>query len=212
MTILVLASPFSLINSFREAVESMHGVLEIVAIVGIAGSMGLALAKGIMYPFAQVSLVSLTIFVGLELGLSFAGASRGRYGLMAVGQATSCFTVVLVLLQFDIRSTKWLTYPAAALVCLALSGVWMLVLLEIGATWKVAVGVGLGAWAFSVNITICSMYIAKHVAPDEYILGVLFILCPEALLCLSSSSRHPKPSPAESEGVKEYGGVKHVTV
>ena len=204
-SILVIASPFALIQAFQEAIHPFHNWLEAIAIVGIISSLVLAVTKGAIYPFARVSLVSLTLSVALELGLSFAGASWGKYGLIAVGQATTSFAIMLSLFQFPTKSLKWLTFPAAAIICLVLSGLWILVLFETGASIRVAAGVGLGGWAFAMLNLFCFPHVTKQVGPEEYILATLFILCPEALVFLSSSKRHPKEETnAEST---DYGTV-----
>ena len=88
-----------------------------------------------------------------------------------------------------------MTLVAQALDCL------MLILLEEGESWKVALGVGLGGWAFTMMNVFCSMYVSKEVAPEEYILAVLFMLFPEALLCLASKERHPEEEEVEGTTV-----------
>lgn len=188
-TILFFASPFGLIESFRDAVEPYHGVMEAISIVGIVLSIGLAITRGQLYPYAHVALVSLTIFVALELGLTFARASWGKCGLIAIGQATTSFGIILALLQFDSRSLIWLTYPTAALLCLFLSGIWTIVQAETGVSWTVAAAISLGGWGFALLTLLCCYQITKHIAPDEYVLATLFILVPEALLCLQRKKR-----------------------
>lgn len=207
--ILFVASPFALIDPFRQTIERYHGVLEVVAFGGIILSLCLAITKGAIFPYAHVALVSLTVFVALEMGLTFANASWGPSGLVALGQAATSFAVILSVLQFDIGSLQWLTYPAAALICLCLSGLWMVVQAEIGVSWSVAAAVSLGGWAFTLMVLGCCSYITKHVAPEEYILAVLFILCPEALLFLASKERHPGDGNEIEEKKKkeQYGGV-----
>lgn len=110
----------------------------------------LAIWKGAIYPFARVALVSLMVSVALELGLAFATASWGKYGLIAVGQATTSFAVMLAFFLFD-SSLQWLTYPTAAVVCLLVSCIWMVVLIETGLRpIRLAVAVGLGGWVFAI--------------------------------------------------------------
>ncbi|KAL7550063.1 hypothetical protein ACHAWF_013298 [Thalassiosira exigua] len=197
--ILFIASPFALIDSFRHTIAPYHEVLEIVAFTGIALSLCLAITKGATYPYPYVALVSLTLFVALEMGLTFAHASWGPCGLVALGQASTSFAVILSVLQFDSRSLMWLSYPTAALMCLFLSGLWSVILAEVGLSWSIAAAVSLGGWAFALMVLFCCSVICKHVAPEEYILAVLFILCPEALLCLASKERHPSE---EKDGIK----------
>jgi len=207
-TVLVVASPFALIQAFQKAIHPYHNILECAAIAGIVASILLAITKGAIYPFARIALVSLTLSVALELGLSFAGASWGRYGLIAVGQATTSFAIMLALFQFDTKSLKWLTFPVAVVVCLVLSGVWIVVLFESGLSFKIAAAVGLGGWAFCMLNLFCVPHITKHVGPEEFILATLFILIPEALVCLASKQRHPDE---EENGVSsDCGAVSNV--
>lgn len=193
-SIMFMASPFALIDPFRQAISPYHQVLEVVAFSGIALSLCLAIVKGATYPLAtRIALVSLTAFVALEMGLTFAHASWGRSGIVALGQATTSFVVILCLLQFDSQHLIWLTYPAAAVLCLCLSGLWAVVQVEVGISWRMAVAVSLGGWAFTLMVLVCCSVICKNVTPDEYILAVLFILVPEALLFLPGK-KHSVPT------------------
>lgn len=193
MSILLVASPFTLIETFQESIHPYHNWLEVVAVAGIVASLCLAVTKGTMYPFARVSLICLTLAVALELGLSFSSASWGHCGIIAVGQATTSFAVILALLQFETRSLEWLTYPAGAFVMLVVSCLWMVVLVETGlVSLLVSIYIGLGGWAFALINLYCCHHITTQVAPDEYILATLFILVPEALIFLASKKRHPK--------------------
>jgi len=200
MTILLVASPFTFIKSVQENIHPYHNWLEAVAVIGIVGSLGLAVLKGTTYPFARVALVCLTLFVALELGLSFASASWGKCGIVAVGQATTSFAVILAIFQFETRSLAWLTYPTAAVVMLVVSCMWMVVLIETGLSLVVSVSIGLGGWVFALMNLFCCHHITKQVAPDEYTLATLFILVPEALVCLASKKRHPKEEEARQHG------------
>lgn len=207
-TILIIASPFALIQAFQQAIHPYHNILETIAICGIVASLILAITRGAIYPFARVSLVGLTLSVALELGLSFSSASWGQYGLIAVGQATTSFAIMLSIFQFPTQSLVWLSYPEAAIICLVLSGMWIAVLKESGLSLLVATAVGLGGWAFAmINLLLCLPQITKHVAPDEYILATLFILVPEALVCLASKKRHPTDAQEIEEGSKDYGAT-----
>lgn len=42
-------------------------------------------------------------------------------------------------------------------------------------------------------------------AQKEYVLATLFILCPEALVFLASSKRHPKEETEASDSTADYG-------
>ena len=192
LTILLVASPFTFVESFQvRIIHPYHNALEAVAVIGIVSSLVLAVFKGTTYPWARVALVGLTLSVALELGLSFATASWGRCGIVAVGQATTSFAVILALLQFETESLAWLDYFGAAIVCLVVSSLWMVGLMELGARTTVAVSILLGGWAFALINLYCCHHIAEQVAPEEYILATLFILVPEALVFLASKKRHP---------------------
>mmetsp|Transcript_15258 Transcript_15258/g.27616 ORF Transcript_15258/g.27616 Transcript_15258/m.27616 type:complete len:277 (+) Transcript_15258:103-933(+) len=216
-TILFLSSPFALIDAFRESIAPYHNVLEVVAMSGIVASLCLAITKGENYPYAHVALVCLTLFVSLEMGLTFAHVSWGRCGLIALGQATAGFAVILGVLQFDSRSLVWLTYPTAALLCFCLSGLWVVVQAEAGVSWRIAAAVSLGGWVFTVVVLVCCEFITKHVGPEDYILSTLFILCPEILLFLASKERQPtdvrgggdetKAGKERTEQQHQYGAV-----
>ena len=159
--VLMIASPFALIDAFKDYIHPYHTILEVVAIAGIVSSLVLAVTRGAIYPFATVAIVSLTLSVGLELGLSFANASWGRYGLMAVGQSTTSFSVILSILQFPTKSLVWFTYPTAAVVCLLLASLWIVVLFETGLSLKIATYIGLGGWTFCMINVVCPMSVIR---------------------------------------------------
>jgi len=57
-------------------------------------------------------------------------------------------------------------------------------------SWRIAAVVSLGGW-YTMVVSVCCEVVTKHVGPEEYILGTLFILCPEALPFLASTEQHP---------------------
>jgi hypothetical protein len=206
--VLMIASPFAFIEVFKDIIHPYHTIMEMVGIAGIIASLVLAVTRGAIYPFATVAIISLTLSVGLELGLSFANASWGRYGLMAVGQATTSFAIILSILQFPTKSLVWFTYPAAAIVSLLLASLWMVVLFETGLSLKTATFIGLGGWAFCVINVLCVPPVSHQVTRHEYILATLFILCPEALPFLATNKRHPKEDETEAPPTgTDHGGV-----
>ena len=215
-TILFVSSPFALVDPFRESIEVYHDVLEVIAFSGIGISLVLAITKGTVYPYSQVALVSLTLSEALEMGLTFANASWGRNGIISLGQATTSFAVILAVLQFPSRSLWWLSYPTAALLCLCLSGLWIVVQAEVGISWKVATAVSLGGWGFTLLVLLCCSVVCKHVTSEEYTLGVLFILVPEALVFLGSKERYPKNDvdnktlESSKPQAQQDGGVQNV--
>mmetsp|Transcript_33880 Transcript_33880/g.41547 ORF Transcript_33880/g.41547 Transcript_33880/m.41547 type:complete len:251 (-) Transcript_33880:280-1032(-) len=196
--ILVLSSPFALLESFAVQVEPYHFVLECIAFGGIGVSFAIALTKGPMWPFAHIALVGLTLFVSLEMGLTFAEASWGRYGLIAIGQATTNFAIILALITME---TQWLSYTTGTAICLICAGIWMLVLTMTGLSVTYACYVALGGWGYTLMVIFCSAQVAHHVSTDEYILAVLFILFPEALLCLGGKERTPEHHPDEAVSI-----------
>lgn len=190
-TILLLASPFALLDSVQQLLlnnHTLHLVLECISVGGIIGTMVIAVLYGSKYPATQICLVCVTVFVALELGISFAIGSLGVSGYIAIGQATTSFAIILALLQFELH---WLDYQAALVLCLVAALLWVLVLLEVGAhsLWT-AVGIGLLGYAYVCIILFSSYTVEKHVTPEEHALATLFILCPEALLCIGAKDRH----------------------
>lgn len=196
--ILVLSSPFALVDSFRLIVEPHHNILEYVAYAGIGASFGLALWKGSVYPFCHVALMSLTVFVALEIGLTFAEYSWGLYGYVALGQATANFAVILALLSLEV---EWLGYVSASIACLMLAGLWSVVLYMVGLSWGYSCGVALGGWGFTLNIIFCCNAVSHNVSTEEHILAVLFILFPEALLCLAGAKRAAEKNESETQNL-----------
>lgn len=190
-TILFLASPFALLPSVQYAItqnHTLHTVLECISTGGIVATMVTAVLVGSKYPATQICLVCVTFFVALDMGISFADGSLGKAGFIAIAQATTSFALILALLQFDF---EWLDYPAAYALSLLAVIVWISILLEVGdVTMLQAVGIGMGGFVFVCIVLMSSYTVEKHVAPDEHILATLFILCPEALMCIGSSERH----------------------
>jgi len=199
--ILFIASPFTFLDPVKDIVGSNNEIFEMITCLGIFLSFVLALTKGTVYPNAHISMISLTIFVGLEMGLSFSQKSWGTNALLAIGQATSGFAMILGMLQFEV---SWFTYPMAGGICFLMGCLWTLVQVETGVTWKVAAIVSFLGWLFTLQVLFCCHHITKHVAPDEYILGTLFILAPEALVCLNSKKRHPDEEDSDKD---QYGGI-----
>mmetsp|Transcript_33141 Transcript_33141/g.70638 ORF Transcript_33141/g.70638 Transcript_33141/m.70638 type:complete len:156 (-) Transcript_33141:279-746(-) len=142
------------------------------------------------------------------MGLTFTDTPWEMNGLIALGKATTSFAVILAALQFDSRSLMWMTYPTAALLCLCMSRLWAVVKVEVGVSWRVATGVSLGGWAFAMAVLVCCLVISKHVGPDEYVLAVLFILCPEAMLCLASKECHPADDDGDRDGDGDNDGTE----
>ena len=67
---------------------------------------------------------------------------------------------------------------------------WTLVLVETG-IYSVVTSITIGGTGFAfVCVVLCSSYtVEHHVGPDEYVLATLFILCPEALLCVGGAKK-----------------------
>ena len=65
-------------------------------------------------------------------------------------------------------------------------------------------------WVLETGPLPCSISCAFHMsqnkwAQKEYVLATLFILCPEALVFLASSKRHPKEETKASDSTADYG-------
>jgi hypothetical protein len=189
-TILFLASPFALLDPLQVAIRNnrtLYVVLECINLVGIVSTMSIAIARGAQYPVTFICLSAITFFVALEFGISFATEAMGRAGFIAIGQATTSFALISALLQFDL---DWLNYSSAFGVSLVASLVWIMVLLEMGEyTILATFGIGFAGLAFVTTVLFSSFAVEKYVSPDEYVLGTLFILCPEALLCIGGTTK-----------------------
>jgi hypothetical protein len=171
-----------------------------------------AVLFGSKYPATQICLVGVTLFVALEIGLSFSDGSLGKAGFIAIAKATTSFALILALLQFDF---EWLDYPAAFAVSFVAALVWISILLEEGGdgddemTMTQAAGIGMSGFVFVCIVLMSSYTVEKHVAPDEHILATLFILCPKALMCIGSRERHvdgpPSGTDEEDQHLLNYG-------
>lgn len=186
-TVLVVASPFALIEDFKDLVHPHHHALLLIAVGGMVASILLALTMGAVYPWSRIVIVTLTISVAVELGLTFSEKSWGDCGLLAVTQATVSFAMILALLQFTVPIQH--TMSTAAIFCIFIGGIWSVVLHEAGLRWGVAVAVSLGGFVFTM-LNLSSVFnLCKLVAPGEYVFTTLFILFPQAVLCLSISKK-----------------------
>jgi len=204
-TVLVVASPFALIEPFKDAVHPHYHALLLTAMSCMVASIVLAITKGALYPYSGIVIVTLTLSVAVELGLTFSEKSWGDFGLIAVGQATASFCIMLAFFQFDTKSLKWLTFPVASIICFGLAGIWSVVLHESGLEWWVACAISLGGWVFCMlNLSQC-LNLCKLVAPEEYVFATLFILFPQAILCLSSSKT--RRVTVDTASTTAYGGV-----
>lgn len=185
-TVLIVASPFALIEPFQNFIHPMHVALWWTSLACMIGSILLAVAKGAVRPYSRIVIVTLTLSVALQLGLEFEQVSWGDYGLLAVGQATASFALLLALFQFEASSLEWLSAITTALMCLLLSGIWSVILHEVGLSWQIAVVVSFAGWIFCMLNVLQFQSLCKLVASQEYVFATLFILFPQAILYLSS--------------------------
>jgi len=191
-SILILSSPFALSTNVQYYLASadgtniglLHNILEYIAISGIIITMIIAIFNGSKYPVSHICLVSITIFVGLEMGLSFTN-NIGLY--IAIGQATTSFALILALQQFDFH---WFDYPAAVGMSLIAALIWTLILIEQGSFSKMkSLSIGGMGFAFACLVLFSSYSVQHHVSHEEYVLATLFILCPEALVCIGGAKK-----------------------
>lgn len=82
-TVLVVASPFALLEDFQDWIHPHYHTLLIISIACMVLSIVMAIVKGSVYPFSRIVIVMLTLSVAVELGLTFEEASWGDYGLVA---------------------------------------------------------------------------------------------------------------------------------
>ena len=192
--ILIMASPLALIEEIQQFLEqhsTLHTVLEVIATSGIVLTMATAVIRGSTYPYAHVCLVAITLFVGLEMGLSFA---ETPWLFIAIAQATTSFALLLALMQFQL---DWLDYPMGVFLCFVAALFWTLILIEVGSLSLMRCLLVCGSGFAFVCIVLCSTYHVQHfVAPTEHVLATLFILCPEALLCIGGASKRNIPDDA----------------
>ena len=72
--------------------------------------------------------------------------------MIAVGQATANFALILAVIQFDSSSLKWMSPTRVMLLSLAQSSMWVLVFRELGESWLVSTTVPLGGWVYAVSV------------------------------------------------------------
>mmetsp|Transcript_37824 Transcript_37824/g.92065 ORF Transcript_37824/g.92065 Transcript_37824/m.92065 type:complete len:143 (-) Transcript_37824:255-683(-) len=122
------------------------------------------------------------------MGLSFA---QTPWMFVAIAQATTSFALLLALMQFQLH---WLDYPMGVVLCLVAASFWTLILIEVGSLPFMECLLICGSGFAFVCIVLCSTYHVEHfVAPTEHVLATLFILCPEALLCIGGASKRNIP-------------------
>lgn len=207
-TVLFIVSPFYLIGSFQRVIKPYQIFLSTVAFAGCVASVYWAFAKGHNKKDAKIALFSLTPCVALTLGVRFAGFSWANYVLVALGQATSNFALIHAILQFDTASLKWLNYKIIMLICLVVSGVWIVVMNEVGTSWFVSVAVGLGGWVYASNIVLSIRKVVLHREPDDHIRATIFILGPPIPDRLIPKHQYRGFSKEEEPQTRtNYGGV-----
>jgi hypothetical protein len=213
-TLLVIVSPFFLIESFQRLIDPYNIFLSIVAFAGVAASIYLAIAKGHETKYAKISLFTLTPCVAVGLGLKFSRYSWSMYVLVALGQATANFAILHAIVQFDTRNLKWLNIWRIILIFLVVSGLWILVMTEAGTRWTVAAAVGLGGWVYAIKIVMNTRKTVLHREPGDFIRATIFILGPPIPdMCIRRqkyqfSKEDDSEVEVEEPQIKEnYGGV-----
>lgn len=206
-SVLIVASPFALIPAFQDIVHPHFHTLYITFFVIMVLSILLAITKGAMYPYSRIIVVTLTLSVAVELGLTFEEKSWGTYGMVAVGQATASFCILLALFQFEGGSSTPFTFSADTLLCAGLAGIWTVILHEVGLRWSIACAVSLGGFVYCMLALLQFNTLCNLVAPSEYVFATLFILFPQAVWCLSKvTKRHVAVAPTSSRAGNGGGG------
>lgn len=177
-TLLVIVSPFFLVESFQRSIKPFSLFLSIAAFAGVSASIYLMLTKGHDQKFARIALFTIIPSVAVGLGIKFSGFSWSVYVLVALGQATTSFALLHALAQFDSKNLKWLNYKWVILMFLVVSGLWILVMMEAGKEWFVAVPVGLGGWAYAIKIVMSARNTFFHREPDDFIRATITVLGP----------------------------------
>ena len=210
--VLLIVSPFCLVDSIKQVTKTYMLPIGILSLAGIVSSIWLVFARGETKIYAQIALFSLTIFFALGLGSKLALASWSGYALVALGQAGTNFALLHAVLQFDSRRLKWLTWKSSGLMCLGVSGVWVLVMRESGSPWWIAAAVAFGGWCFAPNVIWSTQKTIGHRLPDDEVRAAIFILgpsIPDFLLWKNHDSVSPEFESIEEEESAQvgYGGV-----
>lgn len=178
--VLMIISPFCLIDDFKKAMSSfiVSAIVATISFFGLVGSVILVARKGHEHVYARISLFSLTFFFAIALGAKLCLVSWSNYALIAVGQATANFALILAVLQFDSSSLKWLSHKRVMLLSLAQSSMWILVFRELGESRLVSITVPLAGWLYAVSVIMNVRKAAQHREPHDFLQATIFILGP----------------------------------
>jgi len=206
--VLTILSPFCLIASFKRAVSPTFITIPVntVCFFGLLASIYFVATKGHIKWYARSCLFSVTVFVAVGLGFKLAKVEWSNYALIAVGQSTVNFALLLAVTQFDSRHLKWLRFHTSILLLLFVSGLWMLILRESGSPWLVAITVPLGGWAYCLSIILNIRKSLHHREPNDYLLATIFILGPPI------PDRFIPTRPAAVERLSRVPAVRRISV
>lgn len=213
-TILLIASPFCLIDSFRRDVGHVRPYLSAVTFLALITSIGFIITKGKRNArWAVTSLCSCTVCVGVGIGLKLSAVPWADYGLIALGQTATTFALLHAILQFDTKSLDWLNYVSATLLCLVVSGLWIVVMREVGSSWLVATLVALGGWLYAMNIIRLIRKLSYHRDPQDYLRSAIMVLGPPIPDRFIAKEYVPldDDDDVNQRGNANYGGVESST-
>lgn len=202
--VLIIVSPFCLIDSFKRFISPWTIPLGIASFFGICFSVYLVVTRGKIMSVARISLFSMTFCFAIGLGLKLSVAPWSNYALVALGQATTNVALLHAVLQFDSQSLQWLNIRTGGLLCLTMTGLWILLMRESGSSWLISTAVPLGGWLYVLTVFKSVRTVVGHREPDDHIRAVIFILGPPIPTCLI-----PKPRTSRWETVRatHYLGV-----
>lgn len=133
--VLIIISPFCLIEPFKVVAGPFYMLFSALAFVGMLASIYVALYTDDIARKAKISLFTFTIFVALTLGSRLMLVSWSNYALVAVGQAVCNFTLILAILQFDSKQLKWFDWKSGGLIALSASSLWVILMRELDEGW-----------------------------------------------------------------------------
>ena len=218
--LLFIVSPFCLVETFQEAVKPLSALLNAAAYLGVVAAIILALTDDAHnWQRGSVALCLLTFCVAVGIGVKCTMVPWANYVLVAIGQATTNFAILLAVVQFDRRMLHWLNYKTAGLIAFVVASVWMMVLVEDKAPWKTAAAVAFGGWLHAMNVLLGMRKIFQHRSPDDVVRSALFILGPNIPDFVMSylrrtcgrATRHAQEAAEENESdgqqPNNYGGI-----
>ena len=184
--VLIILSPFCLLDSFQDFVRKPYIMipLNVLSFFGLLFAIYLISVRGHIKWYARTALFTMTVCVAVALGVKLSILPWSTYALVAVGQATANFALLLAVSVFDSRDLQWFRPGMGPLLLLAVAFLWILVTRETGSSWLVAVAVPIAGWLYACNVIFALRKTTYHREPHDYLRATLFILGPPIPDCL----------------------------